>query len=485
MVKRAAVLLALAHAACTDEATVEPVIDVPSADDPDADAFANLDDIVVTIANEGSDRDLVSHTFARGEQLSLPGAPFGENLVIHMNGFVGASTVAYGRTCAFAVGAGLPPAEPHLFFSRTVKFASLPLTLLPRFDGRALAYNGRAIFLGGKQSKDGAALTEVEQFDPSSGRMTQLEPVRPREGAVEALIGLSPQRIVVLGGTVDGVGARFYELLEPGHLKVTLEDSTLDREGMTATSLTDGRVIAIGGNEPTSPPVGKIVELVDRGTFVDIRDLRAVLTEPRTGHTATRLGDDVGAPVLIAGGTNGINGFGPPIAKAELFKPLSEELSPLAPNMIVPRSHHQAVLMPDGSVLIIGGVDSNQMPALTLERFTLDAGFVDVGLLPNDGASPRPNPLAGIVDFTATTLPDGRILLTGGRLGLGGPPIDKAYIARVNPLDGKVDVVATDHLAFPRANHQAALLCDGTVLISGGENDVPPERYNPPAAGRR
>ena len=474
MVTRAALLLALV--ACTDETTVEPVIDVPAADDPDADAFANLDEIIVTIANDGSDRDLVSHTFARGEQLSLPGAPFGENLVIHMNGFVGASTVAYGRTCAFAVGAGSPPVDPHLFFSRSVKFASLPLTPLQRFAGRAIAFNGRAIFLGGMQSKDGAALTEVEQFDPGSGLMTELEPVMPREGAVEALIGLSPQRIVVLGGTVNDVGAQFYELLEPGRLKETIEDTSLGREGMTATSLTDGRVIAIGGNARGSVPVDKIVELVDRGTFLDVRELRAKLAEPRTGHTATRLGDDVGAPVLIAGGTNGINGLGPPIAKAELFKPLSEELSPFAPTMVVPRSRHRASLMPDGSVLIIGGVDSNQMPVLTLELFTLDAGFVAVGELPTT---------AGVVDFTATPLPDGRILLTGGRLAIDGPPVTNAFIARLNPLDGKVDVVATDHLAFARANHQAALLCDGTVLITGGEDRVPAERYNPPATGRR
>lgn len=462
--------------ACAQETSLDVVIDVP-ADDPDADAFANLDGLIVTVANTGSDRDLVSQTFDRGEQLSLPGVPFGESLVVHMSGFVGASTVAYGRSCPFAVGNGAAPATPHVFFSRSVKFATLPLDPLQRFDGTAVALGERALILGGKQSSDGTDLTDVEEFDPTTGTLVPREPVSAREGAAVALIGTSPQRVVVMGGTFMGASARFFELIDPVRPKERVDDSSLGREGMTATSLSDGRVIAIGGNERGSGPVDTIIELVDQGTNVEVRQLRAHLVFARTGHTATRLGDDIGAPVLIAGGSNGINGLGAPIATAELFKPLREEVPPdFVPNMVVPRSHHQAVRMPDGSVLIIGGVGGDGMTVAQLELFTLDGGFTGVGDLPEG---------AGRVDFTATTLPDGRVLIAGGRRDVGGPALDTAYIARLNPLDGTVDVVATDHLAFPRANHQAALLCDGTVLITGGEDRVPAERYNPPATGRR
>jgi len=68
----------------------------------------------------------------------------------------------------------------------------------------------------------------------------------------------------------------------------------------------------------------------------------------------------------------------------------------------------------------------------------------------------------------------------------GGEPLDTAYIARLNPLDGSVDVVATDHMAIRRAGHQALALCDGTVLVAGGNpDDQRVERYNPPPVGRR
>jgi hypothetical protein len=59
-------------------------------------------------------------------------------------------------------------------------------------------------------------------------------------------------------------------------------------------------------------------------------------------------------------------------------------------------------------------------------------------------------------------------------------------IARLDVVNGAVDVVQTDRLATPRANHVAVLLCDGTVWISGGSAAAPlAERYNPPPTGRR
>jgi len=145
--------------------------------------------------------------------------------------------------------------------------------------------------------------------------------------------------------------------------------------------------------------------------------------------------------------------------------------------MVVPRYRHQAVPLPDGSVLIIGGIDASGTPVKVIELFTLDAGFVSVGELP---------PNAGLIDFSATVLPDGRVLLAGGRIADGGAPVSSAFIARLDPLDGTIDIVATDRLGEPRAGHQATLLCDGTVLVAGGTADQSTyERYNPPAVGRR
>ena len=41
-------------------------------------------------------------------------------------------------------------------------------------------------------------------------------------------------------------------------------------------------------------------------------------------------------------------------------------------------------------------------------------------------------------------------------------------------------------MAIRRAGHQALALCDGTVLVAGGNpDDQRVERYNPPPVGRR
>jgi hypothetical protein len=203
------------------------------------------------------------------------------------------------------------------------------------------------------------------------------------------------------------------------------------------------------------------------------------LLHGRWNHTATRIGDDVGAEVLVAGGLGSDNGSGAtaPVEEAEVYKPLTDQLSTSHPKMNVPRWGHRAILMIDGSVLIIGGVDKNGAGVPVLESFTLDGGFAVTGTLPSN---------AGLVDFSATSLPDGRVLITGGRPAPGAAPVPTAFILQLNTDTGMFEPLATDHLAVPRAGHGATLLCDGTVLISGGtDSPAPAERYNPPALNRR
>ena len=469
----AAPALAVVVAACSDDPmVVTPVIDTP-ADDMDATA-APLDEITLTVAHAKSDRDLVSQTFSRGESIEVPGVPFGDDLVFHMSGFVGASNVAYGRTCAVAVAAGTKVPTPHLFFSRSVKFASLGIAPQPRTGGLGIPYLGAALLVGGSSGPD--PVVQVERFDPMTGQLSVVGPVAARSGVVQALLGTLPPRVVVIGGIYNAGGATFLEVLDDRGIERLDNFTEMARVDLTATSLTDGRIMAIGGNPPGQPPTGEIDEIALNDGTIEVRKVGVALAYPRSGHTATRLGDDVGAPVLIAGG---VDASGAPVARAELFKPLSEELAPptFVAMMLVPRRGHAATLMPDGSVLFIGGVDAKGLPVQKLERFSVDTGFVDAGELPVN---------AGVIDFSATTLPDGRILLVGGRQMPDATPTNNAYIARLNPLDGSVDVVATDHLAIARAGHQAQVLCDGTVLITGGTAATfPAERYNPPPAGRR
>lgn len=465
------VTLLLLASACTEEVTITPVVDVPS-NDADADAFSGLERIEITIAREGDDVDIVSQSFLRGAPLEIRGATFGDDLVIHMAGFIGESQVAYGRTCAFEVSADGAPVQPHVFFARTQKFAGTALVPLARDGGRAISLLGSGLLLGG-------SALEVERFDPLTGQLTGIGSLTTaRPGAVEAVIGTKPPRIALLGGQVGTDGADFFSVIDPNQPNRPIEnhpDARFGRVGLTATTLTDGRVVAIGG-APPSPglPAGTISVVGLQGPTPTVSDVDAVLAHPRADHTATRLGDDVGASVLIAGGRDSA---GLPVGVAELYKPLSEELANpalFAPPMIVARYRHAAALMPDGSVLMIGGIGVGGL-VKDLELFTVDEGFRKVGELPT-----------GLIDMTVTPLPDGRILIAGGRTSVTGLPVNTAFIARLDVMDGSVDVVPTDRLGVARAGHQAARLCDGTILFTGGVSDgANAERYNPPVTGRR
>lgn len=476
------VALALVLAACSDEVAVfSPVVEFPTNDT--ASAFP-LDSITVSVAHAGAELDLVSATFSRGEAIEIPNVPYADDLVFHMTGRVGTNEVAYGRTCAFAMRADGRLPEPHIYFSRLVKFGALALRPLARQGGVALTYNdGSGLLVGGTNPNDPEdSIEQVERYDPSTGEYETLHDIVPRIGSAIATLGeVTDAHVVVIGGLdpATGQGAEFVEVLEA---KSTTErqyemffEPTMARVGLSATTLADGRVVVIGGRVPNGLTARIVSEVAVTSGIVNVRPLRAELAFARHGHTATLLGDDTGAPLLIAGG---LDDAGMPVATAELYKPLSEDFSPtFSATMVKPRSRHVTVPLPDGSALILGGVDSAGAPIDTVELFSLDAGFTAVGTLP---------PNAGRVDVSATVLPDGRVLVSGGRLAPESPPVASAFIARLDPLDGTVDLVATDRLSVPRAGHQATLLCDGTVLIAGGTTDQTTyERYNPPALGRR
>jgi hypothetical protein len=104
----------------------------------------------------------------------------------------------------------------------------------------------------------------------------------------------------------------------------------------------------------------------------------------------------------------------------------------------------------DGDLLLVGGSGPlGQRYRDELESFEVDGLTFGVGLL---GQS--------------TALADGRILFTGG-LDTSGQPTDAA--ALFDPVSGTTTELT---LGTPRAGHQATLLDDGRVFVTGGFGDI-------------
>jgi hypothetical protein len=77
------------------------------------------------------------------------------------------------------------------------------------------------------------------------------------------------------------------------------------------------------------------------------------MSVPREGHTATRLLD---GRVLVVGGHRGRRAAMEVYASAEIYDPVTRRFQP-AGSLTTARHKHDAVLLADGRVLVLGGAD--------------------------------------------------------------------------------------------------------------------------------
>src|SRR5712692_6308176 len=117
----------------------------------------------------------------------------------------------------------------------------------------------------------------------------------------------------------------------------------VERRGHTATQLSDGKILVVGGENQNG--IVSQAEIFDPNsqTF----SILASSSNPRTDHTATLL---AGGRVLIAGGRDATS----PLDSTEIFDPTTGSFSP-GPLMKRARAGHSATVLADGKVLLVGG----------------------------------------------------------------------------------------------------------------------------------
>jgi WD40 repeat protein len=183
------------------------------------------------------------------------------------------------------------------------------------------------------------------------------------------------------------------------------------------------------------------------------------MTIARQSHTATLLPNGT---VIEMGGTELAPFYGDPTARVEIFDPTSQTFSSTM-SMNVPRSSHTATTLIDGTILITGGSSSRA------------AEVYD----PNTGSFALTGSMVSIRGHhAATLLNDGTVLITGGWGGLSTAELYDPNTEVFSPLGTMV---------YPHAEHTATLLPNGQVLIAAGTNCSPvcssttnAELYDPP-----
>jgi hypothetical protein len=219
--------------------------------------------------------------------------------------------------------------------------------------------------------------------------------ITARSGHVATL--LRNGKVLLAGGTV--VGWTFLadtELFDPATNSFTATGSMLTaRESHTATLLANGKVLIAGGHKGRRPSVTiySSAEIYDpaAGTFMAAGNM----TRVRHKHEATLLTD---GRVLVVGGADERDGRGA-YTSAEIYDPATGIFTGTG-NMNSARYKLQgtSVLLNDGKVLIAGGANRAEVFDPATNSFAYASGTLGTSRL----------------FATATRLQNGQVLITGG-----------------------------------------------------------------------
>jgi len=321
-----------------------------------------------------------------------------------------------GGTVDANIGGVLASAE--IFDPATRKFSATGSMTAARMGQTATVLrDGRVLIAGGVRNIGfRTALASAEIYDPKSGSFTAAAPMTvAREGHTATL--LRDGRVLVAGGSSNGIvtidSAEIYDpaagrWISAGHM-------TVPREAHVAVLLGSGKVLLAGGGRGGMPG-GYIAyqnaEIFDPATR-KFTTVAAPMRSDRVGAAAVLLND---GRALIVGGKSGKILFGPgarnlywftPLDTAEIFDPETSTFLATAP-MRAPHYLPTATLLANGQVLVVGGwrMQGNVIGGMN------DAEEFIPGI-PGSFASVGPLHVARLQN-TATLLPDGEVMVAGG-----------------------------------------------------------------------
>jgi len=313
-----------------------------------------------------------------------------------------------------------------------------------------LLKDGRVLIVGG--GGDDTA----ELFDPTSAGFSLTGSLIAGRSRASATL-LPDGRVLVAGGFGLTAILNTAEIYDPSTGKFSATGSMQQaRWSHVATLLNDGRVLITGGQIGLCSTAS--AELFDpaTGTFSSV----GFMLSERVGHTATLLAT---GEVLVVGGSSGCrpdSSDDPPWDPlfAELFEPTSKSFRGSG-NMSTTRIGHSAVRLPDGKVLVLGGIPVLQ----NLHAQPTDPAYAEL----YDPTAHIFSSVAGLTisheNYTATLLSSGMVLIAGGQDSAGNVTSE---VRLLNP--DTAALAATGSLGVSRVWHTATPLQDGRVLVTGG-----------------
>lgn len=261
-------------------------------------------------------------------------------------------------------------ASTEIWNPATSSFTAGPSMSTARFAHVAVTLaDGRVIAIGGNPNTDGPVPTaSAEIYDPVTNAWSATGSLVARR-QVHAAVRLLNGKVLVVGGDEGAansyVGTTTCQLYDPATETFTLAASMANpRSNLALALLSDGRVLAVGGNRNAT------------GSPIHAAEVYDPVTNAWSSAGTTGSGGSAPTLTLLADGralaTGGVDGT-TPTASADLFDPVTSTFSP-AGTMGVARYFHSATRLADDSVLLAGGYDDTAaFWSATSELFVPDA----------------------------------------------------------------------------------------------------------------
>jgi TATA-box binding protein (TBP) (component of TFIID and TFIIIB) len=213
----------------------------------------------------------------------------------------------------------------------------------------------------------------------------------------------------------------------------------------TATLLKNGKVLICGGFTGSTLSSAEIYDATSK-----VFKYVGKMSVARAGHSATLLPD---GKVLIAGGYNGNY-----LSSTEIFDLQTQTFS-AGPIMNSPRSGHTATLLNNGKILFAGGVGVSW-------SFLESAELYDIQ---TKKFSPTGSMTTARESHTATLIKNGNVLITGGHKGRRTDIKIYSRAEIYDPISEKFRLIG--NMTKIRHKHDAVMLANGRVLITGGSDE--------------